>query len=110
MTQSHKTSYRLLRGDTILGYVTSDNTKFDQPWFAGTFKPSAEFETVRPLFERELRLLDTLDTDTTDEYEALWEVIEGPGLRLESIDTGESIHGMLIHIDGDTAWWRECDG
>lgn len=93
--------FRLYRGDQLLGTLT--HTDDDFPWRNGTFDPAPAFAEFRPLFERELALLNT---DRMHEWEAAWEAIAALGLRLEAGTAGESITEFLLHIDGTRAWWR----
>jgi hypothetical protein len=93
--------YRLYRRDRLLGALT--HTDDDFPWHNGTFDPAPEFEEVRPMFERELALLNA---DQMDEWEVAWEAIAALGLRLEPVDAGADIEEFLLHIDGSRAWWR----
>lgn len=93
--------YRLYCGDELLGALT--HTDDDFPWHNGTFEPTPEFEEVRPLFERELALLNA---DRMDEWESAWESIAALGLRLVPARAGADIDEFLLHIDGSQAWWR----
>ncbi len=93
--------YRVYRGDQLLG--TLSRVDGDMPWHHGTFEPTAAFESVRPLFDRERAILDA---DRMDEWEIAWDEIAAPGLRLEPVNGGEVIDEFLLHIDGAIAWWR----
>ena len=93
--------YYLYRGEWLLGALT--HTDDDFPWHNGTFEPAPEFEEVRPLFERELALLNA---DRMDEWEAAWGAIASLGLRLVPASAGADIDEFLLHIDGAQAWWR----
>ena len=93
--------YRVYRGGRLIGTLT--RTDGDMPWENGTFKPAAGFAAVRKLFDRERALLDA---DRMDEWEAAWEEIAAPGLRLVPVAGGEEITDFVLHIDGSTAWWR----
>jgi hypothetical protein len=94
--------YKSYRGDVLLGTITPDNTRSDFPWYAGIFHPTPDFETVRPLFENELSVLDSEDFDA---WELAWQAITKPGLKLE-YDNGEIVNELLIHIEGEKTWWR----
>ncbi len=50
-----RNEYKLVRGGVDLGVVT--NIEDDQPNHVGRFTPLPGFESVRPLFEEEVRLL-----------------------------------------------------
>lgn len=72
-------TYRLVRGGTRLGTVTPYAEQDDFPWRGGAFDPTSEFESVRLLFDDELRLLNA---DQMEEWTKVWEDIEKPGLKL----------------------------
>ena len=93
--------YRLYRGDVLLGTLT--HTGDDFPWHDGTFDPAPVFEEVRPLFDRELALLNA---DRMDEWETAWGAIAALGLRLEPMAAGSDVNEFLLHIEGQRAWWR----
>jgi hypothetical protein len=100
---------RLVRGDVVLGTIAVNPSDPDSPWESGVFKPSAEFEAVRDLFEHELRVLranTTDDPEQWDEWEAAHAELHDPGLRLEAEDKSFVADEILIHIDGEEAWWR----
>ena len=98
-----KLTYHLLRGDALLGTVTLDASLGDFPWHNGQFEPAPAFESVRELFNQDLQLLDAEDWDRWDK---LWLEIIQPGLRLHCLESNETISELLIHINGDKAWWR----
>lgn len=96
--------YLLYRNDQLLGELIA--TSFDFPWHRGNFRPTPAFEEVRPLFERELELLNA---DQMVEWEAVWTAIYDLGMRMRPAsirDASEDISEFLLHIDGDEAWWR----
>ena len=103
MPEMQQTVYRLVRGDTLLGTVTHHATQDDFPWHGGVFEPTPDFDSVRPLFDEELRLLNA---DQMDEWGVVLEQIERPGLRLEPLHGGSPVTEFLIHIDGAKTWWR----
>lgn len=70
--------YNLFHGERLLGTLT--RTDGDMPWELGTFEPVPAFEEFRPLFDRELTLLNA---DRMDEWETAWGEIAALGLRLE---------------------------
>jgi len=92
---------RLYRGGRLLGELT--HTHDDMPWHHGTFAPTPAFEEVRPLFDRDLELLNA---DRMDEWEAAWEAVAALGLRLEPVAAGADIDEFLLHVEGTQAWWR----
>jgi hypothetical protein len=95
------TRYRLIRGQDVLGLLTTQGS--DMPWLLGMFEPTPAFEEVQDLFQEELRLLDA---DDMDAWAKVWNKIAEPGLRLEPTDGGEPIADFLVHIRGQKAWWR----
>jgi hypothetical protein len=95
--------WRLKRGNVVLG--TLSELSIDQPFGVYRFEPTPDFEGVRPLFDEELRLLNTRRS-TSREWEEASERIEGLGLTLVSPDEAQIIDDFLLHIDGDRAWFR----
>jgi hypothetical protein len=67
--------FRVIRGTVLIGTLTG--TGRDMLWWEGTFEQAAEFEAIRPLFERERMLLDA---DQIDEWGAAWKELS-KGLR-----------------------------
>jgi hypothetical protein len=47
-----------------------------------------------------------LEAERIDEWEAAWDQIAAPALRLEPTDGRGPIVEFLVHIDGEEAWWR----
>jgi hypothetical protein len=99
----NKQTYKLYRGNDLLGTII--HTKIDMPWHWGTFEPTEHFDAVKPLFEQEIQLLDTLDSNSQKWHEN-WAQITKPGLRLVSEQDNQQITDLLIHIDGSEVWWR----
>ena len=100
---------RLFRGDALLGMIDVKPGDGDLPWRTGSFRPSADFEAVRELFERELRLLRANESDDSalwDDWEAVHAELHEPGIRLEATDRSYAADEILIHINGAEAWWR----
>jgi hypothetical protein len=93
---------KLFRGEVLLGSIARDAEHDNFPWFAGTFTPTPDFEPVRSLFARELQLMDS---ESWEEWDRTWSEIVAPGLRLEG-HTVEPTSDLLIHIDGESTWWR----
>lgn len=99
----------LVRGHTLLGTIDVKPKEADLPWYSGAFHPRAEFEAVRGLFERELKLLQGNTADDPaqwDEWEDVHAELHEPGMRLQSADKSYAADEILIHIDGKEAWWR----
>jgi hypothetical protein len=100
---------QLVRGDALLGTIDVKPGEGDSPWNSGVFHPTAEFESVRGLFEHELRVLRANTSDDSaqwDEWEAAHAELHDPGLRLQTPDGSYHESEILIHIDGGEAWWR----
>lgn len=98
-------SFRLLRGDAVLGIVTFDPKECDFPWKGGWLKPTDAFAQVEPMFREWDRLLEA------EEYggaEALFEEISRPGIRLQPLEDDrveEEILGIRIQT-GNRVIWR----
>jgi hypothetical protein len=90
----------LKRGGVVLGHLAQ--CKPDQPFVFCRFTSTSAFEEVRPLFEAELRLLNT---GQMEDWEKAYQAIDALGLRLES-SGGKTINEFLLHIDGVEAWFR----
>ena len=99
----------LVRGDVLLGSIEIKPEAADFPWQAGAFRPLSAFEEVRGLFAQELALLKANESDDAaqwDDWEAIYETIVEPGVRLRAADGAYLEGDLLIHIDGGEAWWR----
>lgn len=100
----------LLRGDAVLGTIEVSASHADFPWYSGKFVAAPAFEAVRPLFERELKLIRANTTDDSEQWDD-WEVVHAelhePGVRLVAPAEGYEADDILIHITGTEAWWRE---
>ena len=81
-------------------------TGVDFPWLRARFQAEPGFQTVRPLFEEELRLLDTIDDDV-DAWEAAYGRVRD-AVSLAGPD-GRRVPEFLLHIEGENAWWRGND-
>ena len=90
-----------MRGTEVLG--TLEVLGPDQPWFNGRFTATPAFEEVRADFQEELRLLNA---DRIEEWSAAWERILALGVRLDPQDGGPPIEDFLLHVDGESAWFR----
>jgi hypothetical protein len=107
--QPFPNSLQLFRGDALLGTIDVKAGEKDLPWRSGAFHPSANFESVRGLFEDELRLLRANEADDAalwDDWEAIHAELHDPGVRLVATDGSYTADEILIHINGAEAWWR----
>ena len=95
------TEYQLKRGNDLLGRLSAYTSDF--PWVNCKFEPTASFTELRPLFDEELRLLDSEDIVA---WEESYEKIRALNLRLVAMNGGDEIGELLLHIDGDEAWFR----
>jgi hypothetical protein len=97
-------TWRLYHEQELLGQLVVTDADF--PWLNGRFQAEAGFETVRPLFEEELRLLDAVDDDV-DAWEAAYGQVRD-AVSLAAPD-GRRVPEFLLHIQGGNAWWRWND-
>jgi len=110
--QNFPQTLQLFRGDRLLGAIDVKPGDADLPWRSGAFRPSADFEGVRELFEQELSLLRANEADDSalwDDWEEVHAELHDPGIRLEAADRSYVADEILIHIDGSEAWWRTGD-
>jgi hypothetical protein len=87
-------------GELLAELVVNDS---DFPWLNAKIRPAAGFEEIRPLFEDELRWLQTFDENRgqwADAYERIRDAT-----RLLAPD-GHPVPEFLLHVEGDDAWWR----
>lgn len=101
--------WTLMADDVSLG--TLELNEVDQPWWYCHFAPTSAFEAVRPLFEAEqaafeadeaVRMSGQLDAGLQDEA---YKAIDALKLRLVAND-GQIIDTLLLHIEGNEAWFR----
>lgn len=67
-------------GEFVIGYVTL--TGADMFWLLGTFRPTAQFEPHRHLFERQLQLSESSDDSDNDRADELLDEINALDLRV----------------------------
>ena len=93
--------FYLKRGEELLGVLRATRTDF--PWVICEFERTASYESVQPLFDEELSLLEA---DRMDAWESAYDRINALGLQL--IDAKDEMHisEFLLHIRGDEAWFR----
>jgi hypothetical protein len=97
--------WRLLHGGEVVAelHVTSA----DFPWLNAQVVRSQGFELVEPLFEDELRHLNSSLDEETDAWTQAYERIRSE-TSLTDPD-GILVPEYLLHIAGDEAWWRWAD-
>ena len=88
-------------GTQELGTLTWTGT--DQPFHQYRFEPMPSFESVRPLFEKELRLPNA---ERMKEWDAAYQRVLDSGLRVQSPDGSQRLLEFILHIDGHSAWMR----
>lgn len=93
--------WRLLRAGAVVGEIVVDGGDF--PWLGGRFVPGEGFAELRPLFERELALLEA---ERFGEWEAAVDAIEA---EVELVAPGGPVAEYLLHIDGERARFRWSD-
>jgi hypothetical protein len=102
--------WRLTRGGEILAVL-----HFDGRWLVpeldgdltveAAYTTTPAFEPVRHLFEREAQLLDVDDEAENNEWAAIWDELQEPGLFVESADGQERLDILWIHFKHGRAWW-----
>lgn len=93
-------SHVLMQGDVELAHLTT--IRLDQPWLDCTFEPTLAFSQFKPLFDRELELLEhsggTFDQAAFVEQ---WQRIFGAGLWIRADPEGHHVSQFLLHIQPD---------
>jgi hypothetical protein len=87
--------------DSLLGRLTLK--EIDQPFLFCEFQPTEAFDEFKPLFDREVELLETGDMETWDEA---YNRINDLGLTLFNPDGEIDIKEFLLHIQNNEAWFR----
>jgi hypothetical protein len=96
--------WTLTSGADLVGVIDVRDSDF--PWLSGTWTATPEFDSLAPLFRRELELMDGLD-DGVDAWEAAYTSIR-EAVTLHYPD-GRVVPGFLLHIDDSEAWFRWSD-
>lgn len=100
--------WRLQRGEELLGEIVIEDSDF--PWLSGRFRPQPTFAEVRPLFDEELALVETLlDSESAEDVEAWERVYERITGSLSLVAPHGLVPEFLLHIQGDEAWFRWSD-
>ncbi|WP_199537321.1 hypothetical protein [Spongiactinospora gelatinilytica] len=77
----------------------------DMPWLHGSFVARSAYAKVKPLFDRELELLEQTNDDP-EAWEAAYDQVAN-AVRL--VSPHRPVADFLLHIDGDRAWFRWSD-
>ena len=88
-------------GGKLIGRIVRRTADF--PFIFGSFEATPDFAAHAPLFAEELRLMNE---DRMDEWELAYDRIDDLGLRLIPTDGSEQIEELILHIEGDEAWFR----
>jgi hypothetical protein len=91
----------LRRGQDLLGILRFQDN--DQPFVRYRFEPTPLYSEVQPLFDEELRLLNS---DNMNAWESAYHKIDALGLTLEPTDGSLRIREFILHIEGCGAWFR----
>ncbi len=93
-------SHVLMQGDVELAHLST--IRLDQPWLDCTFEPTLAFSQFKPLFDRELELLEHSD-GTFDQaaFVEQWQRIFGAGLWIRADPEGHHVSQFLLHIHPD---------
>ena len=102
--------WRLMRGGLMLAVLNQDGLALvpeldGQFTLEAAYETSPAFEPVRHLFAREVLLLDADDEPEIDEWAAIWDELQAPGLFVESADGRERFAILWIHFEHGRAWW-----
>jgi hypothetical protein len=94
--------WHLRQAENLLGALTF--VRVDAAWVVCRFEATPAFASIRPLFEAELDLFDHYaDWDT---WETAYRQIADLELSLDPIQGGEPLQDFLLHVEGDTAWFK----
>ena len=88
------------RSGGVVGEIRVEDADF--PWLHGRFVEHPGFRELRPLFDRELALLDHID-EAVEEWEAAYDAVT-EAVTLVAPDT--PVAEFLLHVEGDKAWFR----
>lgn len=100
--------WKLKHADELIGEIHITDSDF--PWLCGTFVASPGFAHFKPLFDRELELMESDNPgaeDAMDSWEKTYELINN---ALTLIDAeGMPVAEFLLHIQNGDAWFRWSD-
>ena len=93
-------SHVLMQGDVELAHLST--VRLDQPWLDCTFEPTLAFSQFKPLFDRELELLEhSAGTFDQAAFVEQWQRIFGAGLWIRADPEGHHVSQFLLHIQPD---------
>jgi hypothetical protein len=99
----------LMTGETALGTLVLE--ELDQPWWYCHFTPTPAFDQFRPFFVTEQAALEIneaarlIGDREQGQWEKAYDAIDALHLRLVG-EHGQIIDDLLLHVDGDEAWFR----
>jgi hypothetical protein len=93
--------FYLKRGEELLGVLRLTGSDF--PWVNCEFEPTAAFAGVQPVFQEELRLLES---DNMDAWQMAYDEINALGLQLIVARDETVISEFVLHIYGNEASFR----
>jgi len=93
----------LHKGDGLLAVLRNIEPD-DWPWYRCDFHAAAAFEQYRPLFDAELRLLET--EGANDEWDKAYGKIEDLHLSLVDPSEARSTDLFILHVEGNQARFR----
>jgi hypothetical protein len=94
--------WNVLLENKIIGII--ELYRLNQPWFYCKFYPTQQYVDIKHLFEEELKILESEDYDSWNDY---YDIISSKGLKLHNLFNQEIIEEMLVlHIQNDEAWFR----
>ncbi|GGL33580.1 hypothetical protein [Planomonospora parontospora] len=90
--------WRVLRGRELVGEIIVEDADF--PWLRGRFAPGPAFAGVKPLFDRDLELMEE---QRWDEWEEVYEEIRK---AVRMVAPSGPVAEFLLHIEKGEAWFR----
>lgn len=102
-----KRKWHLTRGGVTLAVLEPDGRQLvaDYPCEESGYTLLPAFEEFRPLFEREVELLETDAEAENDEWLDIWERLKERGLFVESLDGRMRFDILWVHFRDGRAWW-----
>ncbi|WFE26672.1 hypothetical protein O7623_25820 [Solwaraspora sp. WMMD791] len=83
-------------------------TDGDFPWLYATVRPTEAFAPLRPIFDAELRALRRAEDGSDDgAWDRAYQQVRAAVVLIDP--AGVAVPELLLHVDGDQAWWRWSD-